>query len=270
MVPYVPLLSRKCAAVTTALVSCFARWPVTRRSVIFPILVVMRRALTPIRRTQKNLCVAIRTKSLLAGRGVLCGSLHIDSRCAKPLVCEAAATLEFQSTAASLPHILTTPLRQSQQLSCQFSTSPAPRCAKPPRRGETNPDSASPTRIRTVKKSETIRRKSEFCGVVKVSPSVVRMSHSVDFVSWSVDFVSHSVDFRSVLAPSLGSMAVDISPEMSPRCGKIARSSARIFDPKMAFWDAKMTKTDQKSLRNCDLRRFCHRFFVAFEGLRAE
>ncbi len=75
------------------------------------------------RRTQKNLCVAIRTKSLLATCGVLRGSLRIDSSCAKPLVCEAAATLEFQSTAASLPLILNTLPRRSQRLSSHFSTS---------------------------------------------------------------------------------------------------------------------------------------------------
>ena len=86
--------------------------------------------------------------------------------------------------------------------------------------------SVAPIRLPTVKKSETIRRKSTFRRVVKVSPSVVKVSWSVDFMSCSVDFVSCSVDFMSPLAPVLETRAFDITRDKSSRYG-IRNSGSR-------------------------------------------
>ena len=110
--------------------------------------------------------------------------------------------------------------------------------------------------MRQVKKSQAIRRKSEFSSCVEVSQSVVRLSRPVDFVSCSVDLLSHPVDFVSLFAPVLETRAIDITHLERSRYGKRnsnLRSKSGILsrqkpkkDPKNEFW----------SLRNCDLRRF--------------
>ena len=110
-------------------------------------------------------------------------------------------------------------------------------------------------RLPEVKKSQTIRRKSTFRRVVKVSRSVVRMSPSVVRMSYSVDFVSYSVDFVSPLAPSGETIARDITRYSSARYGKTAVFTSAICDQKVAFRVVKMAKKRFLSVRNCDLRR---------------
>ncbi len=115
---------------------------------------------------------------------------------------------------------------------------------------------AESTRIPEVKKSKTIRRKSTFRRVVKVSPSVVKVSWSVDFMSCSVDFVSCSVDFMSPLAPVLETRAFDITRDKSSRYGiriSGSRSKKGLFESQKP---KKHPKNRFSSFRNCDLRRF--------------